>query len=356
MVSSAEALAQFRLSELLTTADKRTLRVRAEEHVKLRNDAAAVLLLEQWLQAAPADGEAAWILGTAYARLGRFSEASLAFQLAIANGFGDVDLQLQSADLAPFRQRKEFDDVANALREQKLQSRNVQTITIPQTRLGRYKVVLPDGFNPLLQYRIVLLIHGNGHSADVMLQWARSLGLKDHVLVCADAPYVKVKEVIASAKERYSAAGEGLGIPDTSAGTVVTLSAEWYHGVLEDARARFSGRVMKPLVIGFSQGGFYAHVLATRYPGSVAGIASICGSMYSHGLVLERYGRLRQYGVDVFVSHGTKDDVVPFQTSELIVAALTREGVRHTFLPFKGGHWPTEEVEQQIRSWVRDHP
>ncbi len=60
MVSSAEALAQFRLSELLTTADKRTLRVRAEEHVKLRNDAAAVLLLEQWLQAAPADGEAAW--------------------------------------------------------------------------------------------------------------------------------------------------------------------------------------------------------------------------------------------------------------------------------------------------------
>lgn len=356
VIPSTRGLSQINLSELLAASDKRTLRMRAEEQLKLRNDSAAVRLFERWLQAAPADADAAWLLGTAYVRLGRYSEASLALQLAISSGFGDADSHIQSGEFATFRQRREFDDVSRALREQKNVVKSVQIVTLPQTRMGRYKVVLPDGFNPLFQYRVILLIHGNGHSADVMLQWARSLGLNQCVLVCADAPYVKLKEVIASAKERYSAAGEGLGIPDSSAGTVVTLSAEWYHDVLEDARARFGGNVIKPLIVGFSQGGFYAHVLATRYPESIAGIASICGSMYAHGHVMERYGKLRQYGIDVLVSHGTKDDVVPYQTSEFIVAALAREGVRYTFLPFKGGHWPTEEVEQDIRSWVLGHP
>ena len=109
-------------------------------------------------------------------------------------------------------------------------------------------------------------------------------------------------------------------------------------------------QLSKPLVMGFSQGGFFAQVLATRYPDEVAGVVSMSGSIYPSAGVLELYPRLR--GIPILICHGRQDTTVPFAVATQCVDALSQAKVEHTFIPFTGGHWPTPEVTAQVSRWV----
>lgn len=310
----------FSVHALLEQRERKTARQLGEEALVAGDVERAIRHLERWIDAAPTDADGAVALARAYGRAGRVADSAAAMRLATLQGKSD----------------------------------GFPAVYIPQRRFGRYRVYYPNGYSPQRRYRLVVLLHGNGNTSELMLSWGKTLALDNCILVAPDAPYLKVKESFAAFRERYSAAGEGNGMPDSLAADVVSLSAEWYHDVVKDARQRLSVTLDKPLLVGFSQGGFYAHVLATRFPETFAGIVSICGSMYPEGKVIERYDRLRTYGIDVLVAHGRQDDVVPFQTAQLIVGALETARVNHVFVPFDGKHWPTAEANAAIRQWIID--
>ncbi len=319
----------FDIRSLIQQADRRTLRERADELITKRNDyAGAIPCLEKWLSAVPGDAEAAMLLSTCYDSVGRTADARLAMNLALADGL---------------KAREQAD-------------RDFPPLFHKQVRWGRSRVLYPAVMKKGEQYRLVLLLHGNGHTPEFMLSWAKTLGLDKAIFICPEAPYMKVRETVTSQRERYSAAGESLGMPDSLFGEIIDLSAEWYHDVAMDAMQRLPvARNLKPIIVGFSQGGFYAHVLATRHPEAYASIVSICASMYTAGHVTEKYDRLRTYGVDALVLHGTKDDVVPLQTGELIHSAMEAARVQHVYMPFDGGHWPSAEATVMIRRWMIEH-
>ncbi len=311
---------EFNLGTILEQRERKTARQLGEEALNSGDAERAVRLLERWIEAAPTDSEGALILARAYGRAGRTADSVLAMRLANMNGKSD----------------------------------QFPAMYIPQRRFGRYRVHYPPGYTTQRRYRLVVLLHGNGNTSELMLNWGKTLALDNCILVAPDAPYLKVKESLGTMRERYSAANDGHGMPDSMAADVMTLSAEWYHDVVKDARQRLNVTLDKPLLVGFSQGGYYAHMLATRFPETFAGIVSICGSMYPEGRVLERYDRLRTYGIDVMVAHGRLDDIVPFQTAQLIMGALETAKVNAVFVPFDGKHWPTAEANAAIRQWIID--
>jgi predicted esterase len=224
-----------------------------------------------------------------------------------------------------------------------------------QVRMGTYRVVLPTVMKPSQTFPAVLVLHGNGHTPEFMMQWIKQLGIDSVIFIFPEAPYPKYGEIIETKKVKLSASGEGIGVPDSLMADVVNASAAWYHDALTDASARLPISKVKPLVLGFSQGGFYSYVVATRYPFTFSGVISVCASMYDYGHALEKFDELRQYGIEVLITHARQDPTVPFQTAELITAALERNGVTHTFLPFDGGHWPTHEISLKIADWIRQH-
>jgi len=222
-----------------------------------------------------------------------------------------------------------------------------------QRRIGRYRVMLPVGMQPGRTYPLVILFHGNGNSPSVMLTWARELKLDSTIFICPEAPYIKIPETVASGMARYTAMVDAIGAGDSVSPEAVSLSADWYYDVIREAQRTLPvDSVNKPSLIGFSQGGFYSHVVMTRHPDAFSSVASISASMYSEGKVFERYAALTLYDVEVLVAHGRQDTVVPFQTGESIKNALASAGMMPIFVPFEGGHWPSQIATERIRAWL----
>lgn len=225
---------------------------------------------------------------------------------------------------------------------------------IKQQRIGRYRVLYPKKVVPGKAYPLVVLIHGNGNGPETMLRWAREFKNDSVIFICPEAPYLKIVESINEKKERFTAMADPMAIPDSMIPDAITLSANWYHSVIYDALATLpADRSIRPFLIGFSQGGFYAHVLLTRYPEAFSAVVSVCASMYSAGNVVERYASIVPYGIRIMVAHGRQDSIVPFQTGELIHAALRNARVEHTYIPFDGQHWPSQAVTDSIRGMMR---
>lgn len=225
---------------------------------------------------------------------------------------------------------------------------------IKQERFGRYRVQIPNGAAKGKLYPLVVFLHGNGNTPDLMMRWAKDLKLDSSVIICPEAPYVKIPETIQTSTERYTAMADAIGISDTLVPEAITFSADWYFNVVMDAQRSLPvDNSVKPILIGFSQGGFYAQVLLTRHPDAFRKVVTVSASMYASGNVLERLPALTSYNIDILLAHARLDPVVPFQTGELIHAAFDNAGVKHTFVPFDGGHWPTPEVTETIGKWLR---
>jgi phospholipase/carboxylesterase len=224
---------------------------------------------------------------------------------------------------------------------------------VPQERLGRYFVLYPPGYDSMRRYYLLLLLHGNSQAPSQLFTWAREWQPEDAIVVVPEAPYVRLRPTLNAAALRFSGMAEELGVPDTLRADVVAETAEWYHAVAQDARRRFPLRRALPVVVGFSQGGFFAAVVLARHPDSYAGAALVAASYYTEGRVLERLTELRRYGVSFLILHAREDPIVPFQTAELFVNALRNAGVEYDFFPFSGGHWASAEATHKLRLWLR---
>jgi phospholipase/carboxylesterase len=56
----------------------------------------------------------------------------------------------------------------------------------------------------------------------------------------------------------------------------------------------------------------------------------------------------------MFVSHGTRDPILPFEGGQDIAARAEAAGARVVFVPFDGGHSIPPEVVEQAVSFLRD--
>ena len=312
------------MQELYADHPKVSARIQAlRQQRDSTKDSSTIALLEQWVRATRVDEEAYETLAKLYRRNGREQDALYADSLAMR--------------YRGYTSPRQF------------------TRRLQQKRYGTYKVYMPSEVKEGVRYPLLLILHGNGNTSQTMLNWFASIKLDSVIAVFPEAPYPKMIEAMAAQREMYSASGGGLGFPDNMQSSVITMSARWYHDVLEHARNSLPVSIDLPMVIGFSQGGFYTYVLATQFPASFKSIVSISASMYAEGGVEQGLGALTEYGIDALVTHGTKDATVPFQTGELISGMLTHAGVDHQFVPFDGGHWPNEEISARIHQWIVEH-
>ncbi len=225
-----------------------------------------------------------------------------------------------------------------------------------QRRIGRYKVRLPVAYaTSNARYRLVLLLHGNGNSPQMLLDWFGGLGLDSVIVVAPEAPYTKIPETVSSGRGLYAGVADASWASDSVRAESITLTAEWYEHILDDAvaglRVDTSGA---PLVIGFSQGGYFAHVLNVRSMRRLGGVASICASVYPQYDVISRYSTNTKQAPmpPLFVAHGMNDAIVPFAVGQSYRRTLETIGAPVVFLPFDGGHWPTSAVDAALRNWI----
>lgn len=126
----------------------------------------------------------------------------------------------------------------------------------------------------------------------------------------------------------------------------------WYTNILgsllDEIEKKYNVDKDREYVTGLSMGGNGTWKMAERYPNRFAAIAPICG--WSN---LETVCKLKH--IPIWVFHGKKDKIVPFEKSEVLVKALKKCGgnIQFTIYP-NAAHdsWTETYNNQDLYDWM----
>ncbi|MBI5702994.1 MAG: alpha/beta hydrolase [Chloroflexota bacterium] len=105
-------------------------------------------------------------------------------------------------------------------------------------------------------------------------------------------------------------------------------------------------------VMGFSQGGAMSNVLAFLYPQRVRKMGILAGFVPSG---LDVYAKTHPLeGKRVFVTHGTRDDMVPIDRARASVAVLEQAGAKIVYCEDDVGHKVSLNCLRALRSYLED--
>jgi predicted peptidase len=125
-------------------------------------------------------------------------------------------------------------------------------------------------------------------------------------------------------------------------------NAEELNALLDDIIAKYEVDSKRVYCTGLSMGGFGTWDLACTYPEKFAAIAPVCGGG-------EPFKTYMLKNIPVWIFHGAKDNVVPPERSQEMVAAIQKNGgtVKFTLYP-DAGHdsWTATYDNPELYEWL----
>ena len=108
----------------------------------------------------------------------------------------------------------------------------------------------------------------------------------------------------------------------------------------------------KVCVLGFSQGSILSYALALQYPGFYHKF--ICLSGYVNEALAEIKVDIEAYkNITIFASHGTQDQVIPFDWAEKIPSQLHALKIDHVFKSYPVGHGVSPQNFADLLEWLK---
>lgn len=111
--------------------------------------------------------------------------------------------------------------------------------------------------------------------------------------------------------------------------------------------------VKEPIVLGgFSQGAMTSAEIAFDSDQELAGLILLSGTTVDEEGWAEHFAGRRH--LPIFIAHGRRDPVLPFERMERFQARLKAFGLNVTWLPFDGDHSIPDEVVAGMSAFIRN--
>ena len=111
--------------------------------------------------------------------------------------------------------------------------------------------------------------------------------------------------------------------------------------------------VKEPIVLGgFSQGAMTSAEIAFHSDQELAGLILLSGTTVDEEGWAEHFAGRRH--LPIFIAHGRRDAVLPFERMERFQARLKAFGLNVTWLPFDGDHGIPDEVVAGMNAFIRN--
>lgn len=204
----------------------------------------------------------------------------------------------------------------------------------PETRSGVVQLAggayayLPKGLDPSPRPLLVALHGAGGEPADVLAAW-RAHADAHRVVLLIPRSVKGTWDMVEDLKSRLGA--------EMNVQPRFGKDLQGIDDALADLFARVAIDPKQIGLVGFSDGASYAISVGTANP---AMFRTIMALSPGHAF-LARFEKSQR----VFVSHGEKDQILPFANARAIVARLRARGMTVQFEPFEGRH----EVPVAIR-------
>jgi phospholipase/carboxylesterase len=206
-----------------------------------------------------------------------------------------------------------------------------------------YLSLVPEDFTPAAGFPLVVLLHGYGSNMDDLAHLAAVLHTTGYAHVVPNGPLEAFHATDDSMRAWYERGGD-----ETPAG--VALARARLAAFLPEVWQRFGTPPGRTVLLGFSQGGN----LATRHglpsPDDFAGVAVLAGSLKKLDQLTPELPTLRSQRV--FIAHGYRDAVVPFQVGRDLVDFLQRHGYQPEFHGYTIQHTITTPLVDDLRRWL----
>ncbi len=184
-----------------------------------------------------------------------------------------------------------------------------------------YRTTQPEGSGP---YAVILLLHG--WTGDENSMWVFTSRLPDKRLLIAPRGLYPAPQ----GGYAWHAVLNGWPRLEHFYPAVEALD-EWL------TQARFPAADFSELhLVGFSQGAALAYAFTLSHPERVASLSALSGFL-PEGILLERSSR-RLTGLPVFITHGTKDVLVPVDRARKAVETFDLAGAEVTYCEHDVGH------------------
>ncbi len=185
--------------------------------------------------------------------------------------------------------------------------------------------------------KVMIVLHGRGDSSQGFTWMPEQLALDDVNYLLLDAPYDYF-----TGKSWYELPPNQLeGIKDFS--KLLTKTLDMLFESKFDADKSF--------LFGFSQGSLLTFEFGARYEKVLAGYIAVSGYIYDAKLLLKEMNPALKKG-NWLCTHGTHDDVLPFDVSKSQVEILQKGGFEITFKSYPKVHTIVEEELIMIRDWI----
>jgi phospholipase/carboxylesterase len=110
-----------------------------------------------------------------------------------------------------------------------------------------------------------------------------------------------------------------------------------------------------PVVLGgFSQGAMVASQVAFSSKDRLAALVLLSGTAVDEATWERELARRR--GLPVFIAHGRRDEILPFEVADRLRRKMEAAGLRVTWLPFEGGHEVPQEVVVALNAFLKNLP
>ena len=186
--------------------------------------------------------------------------------------------------------------------------------------------------------KLMIILHGRGDSSEGFRGFPPFLDIEDMNYILFDAPFEYF-----TGFSWYQLPPEQLpGIQHSSellTRDLDTLFAEQFNA-------------QESFLFGFSQGSLLTFEFGARYEKVLAGYIAISGYIYDAPKLLEDMNQKVQKG-KWLCTHGTYDNVLPYDTSAQQIELLQDGGFDIEFVTYEKDHTIVQEELQMIASWVK---
>ena len=193
---------------------------------------------------------------------------------------------------------------------------------------------------------LLLLLHGSEDDPAAMLAWSDALDPEGRFrALVAAAPFGT-----AEARTWFTSTPRG------PMGAEIRVALDRLGATVDRARAEPGVSADPAVVLGYSQGGAMALLLASERVTPVTAAVSVCGWLpdgegWSNQAAAEARTRPPPR---VLVLNTRDDDVVPIDFGEASALALRSDGLAADFLVVDGTHHPELEVVRMAGEWLYD--
>jgi len=119
--------------------------------------------------------------------------------------------------------------------------------------------------------------------------------------------------------------------------------------ILRDFVEKLNLKYKKVWLCGFSQGSIISHALFVRYQPLIAGAACLSGRFVKSIFTDEQKGKI--INKPLFISHGTEDQTIPYESALKIENYYKRSAVDAHFRKYRMGHEISLECQRDLKKW-----